>query len=162
MSSWWFGVPNWMIMFICFSTTLSSSKCCNNGIGLSFVSWRGSWNLQIYCPHVQFCGNQIVRWSHCLYSRDAAEHLCNFRILDRFNLSTAGWLLLQIFGMNSQLIWFCRERLLGGVPYWKMCSAVYVLDLYRIYMCMKFITVKKVKSSFSLYNGAYIWEWKYV
>ena len=78
------------------------------------------------------------------------------------DLSTAGWLLLQIFGMSSQLIWFCRERLLGGVPYWKICSVVYVLDLYRIYMCMKFITVKKVKSSFSLYNGAYIWEWKYV
>ena len=85
MSSWWFGVPNWTIMFICFSTTLSSSKCCNNGIGLSFVSWRGSWNLQIYCP--QFCGNQIVCWSHCLYSRDAAEHLCNFRILDRLKHS---------------------------------------------------------------------------
>ena len=58
-------------------------------------------------------------------------------------LSAAGWLLLLIFGMDSQLIWFCRERLLGGALYCKMCSIVYALDLYSCVYMFEVITVKK-------------------
>ena len=50
------------------------------------------------------------------------------------DLGAANWLLLLTYGMSSQLIWFYRERLLGGAPYWKMCSVVYVLDLYHMYV----------------------------
>ena len=60
------------------------------------------------------------------------------------DLSAAGWLLLLIFGMGSQLIWFYRERLVGGALYWKMCSVVYALDLYSCMYMYEVITVKKV------------------
>ena len=101
MSSWWFAVPYWMVMFLCFLTTLSSSKCCNYGIGLPSVSWRGRGNLQSYCP--QFCGNQTLCRSHRLYSWDPAEHLhfvnlCNFRTLDRFKRS---WLATAAYIWNG-------------------------------------------------------------
>ena len=53
-------------------------------------------------------------------------------------------LLLLIFGMGSQLIWFYRERLVGGALYWKMCSVVYVLDLFSCTYMYEVITVKKI------------------
>ena len=57
------------------------------GLVYRFLTGECRGNLQTYC--LQFCGNQTLRRSHCLYSWDPAEHLCfvnpcNFRTLDRF------------------------------------------------------------------------------
>ena len=74
-------------------------------MGLVCHLLAGEGNLQTYCP--QFCGNQTLCRSHRLYSWDPAEHyvLLIPVILEHWtDLSTAGWLLLLIFGMGSQLI----------------------------------------------------------
>ena len=117
------------------------------GIGLLTVSWRGLWELADLLPTV--FGYQTLRRSHCLYSWDPAEDL---RFVNPYNsehwtdLSTVGWLLPLIFGMSSQLIWFYRERLVGGAPYWKMCSIVYALDLHHMYVSTRDYNIKQLCS----------------
>ena len=101
------------------------------GLVCRLLAGEGRGNLQTYCP--QFRGNQTLCRSHRLYSWDLAEHL-RFVILEHWtDLSGAGWLLQLIFRMSSQLIWFYRERLVGGALYWKICSVVYALDF--LYSC---------------------------
>ena len=75
------------------------------GLVCRLLAGEGRGNLQTYCP--QFYGNQTLRRSHCLYSWNPAERLrfVNPVILEHWtDLSAAGWLLLLIFGMGSQLI----------------------------------------------------------
>ena len=72
-------------------------------------------------------------------------------------------------------MWFNRERLLGGAPYWKMCSIVYALDLYHMYVYEVYyskkmrapilqaimpwvISVGHVRLISSFYSWA--WHWK--
>ena len=134
----------WMVMFLCFSITLSSLKCCNYGIGLPSVTWRGSWELTDLLPSFVairlFVGLIVFTPGtplniYVLLIPVISEHW--------IDLSAAGWLLLLIFGMGSQLIWFYRERLVGGALYWKMCSVVCVLDLFSCMYMYEVITVKK-------------------
>ena len=75
------------------------------GLVCHLLAREGHGILQTYCPQLR--GNQTLHRSHRLYSWDPAEHLhsvnpCNFRTLE--DLGTAGWLLLLIFGMSSQLM----------------------------------------------------------
>ena len=133
-----------MVMFIYFSTTLSSLKCCNYEMVCCLLDGEGHGNLQTYCP--QFCSYQTHCRSHCLHFWNPAEHLCLVipAISEHWaDSSVAGWLL--IFGMDFQLMRFYRQKLLPGALHWKTCGVAYALDSYShiVAMCMRFITVKK-------------------
>ena len=99
-----------------FLTTLSSSKCCNYGIGVPSVSWRGSWELtahsfmaiRLFIGLIVFTPGTLLN-IYVLSIPVILEHWTD--------LSAAGWLLLLILGMGSQLISFYRERLVGGALY---------------------------------------------
>ena len=102
------------------------------GLVCRLLAGEGRGNLQTYCP--QFCGNQTLRRSHRLYSWDPAEHLrfinpCNFRTLDRFKCSWLATAADICNGLPADLI-LQGEGLMGGALYLKMCSVVYVFDLY--------------------------------
>ena len=130
-------------MFLCFSTTLSSSKYCNYGTGLPSVSWRGSWELTAHSfVAIRLFVGLIVFTPGTLLNNYVS--LIPVILEHWTDLSAAGWLLLLIFGMGSQLIWFYRERLVGGALYWKMCSVLYALDLYSCMYMYEVITVKRV------------------
>ena len=76
------------------------------------------------------------------------------------DLSAAGWLLLLILGMGSQLIWVYRERHLVGTPCWKMCIIVYALDLYHMYVYELYYSKKLTSSCIIWYsNPSYYGDW---
>ena len=70
-----------------FSTTLSQSKCCNYGIGMPSVSWRGLWELTDLLPTVLWQSDSLSVSSSLLLGHLSFVNPCNFRTLDRFKLS---------------------------------------------------------------------------